>query len=438
MIPRYEVKEVSKIWTDHYKFETYLKVELALLQALEGKKIPVGIAKEIEKNAKINTERIDEIELEVKHDIIAFCTSITENLDANIGKYFHFGVTSSDVIDTSLMLQIKESLKLVLMDFKPLLQTLFELAQKHQHLPTMGRSHGMNAEPMSFGGKLLGHYCELSRRYKEFEDFLSYEIKGQFSGAVGNYTILDLETEEKALGYLGLKAETYSTQVIPRDRIAKLINISALFASSVERLCVELRHLHHSDINEVHEGFSKGQKGSSTMPHKKNPIAGENLSGLCRILRSHAGIALENIVLWHERDISHSSTERLYLPDHFGLLCYVLRRLKSTLANLVVHEEIIAEKIFKQHTYLSSYYLHELIVKTDLRREDLYRVCQSAAFNADESAESFYHNLLSELKKIGLEKIELSKPSREKVIDIYLGKIEHVFARALRDYPLPK
>ncbi len=439
MIPRYEKKEISKIWGDHNKFETYLKVELAILKALEGTKVPDGTTEKIKAKAVINPERIDEIEKTTRHDIIAFCTSITENVEPEVGKYFHFGVTSSDIIDSSTTLQIKESIEVVLPVYRSLLKTLHTRAEEMKGVLTIGRSHGMYAEPMSFGQKLLGHYNEFSRRYKELEDFYKNELTIQFSGAVGNYCILTPDHEKKAADLLGLKVEPVSTQVIPRDRIAKLVTLNSLTASAIERISVEIRHLHRSDVGELAEGFKKGQKGSSTMPHKKNPISGENLTGMARILRSHSSMAIDNIVLWHERDISHSSAERMYLPDHFGILTYALERLDNTIRDLVFHNDVIENRVLEGTGYLSSYYLHHLVEKTDVKREDLYYWVQDAAFvGAQEKSAEAFHNKLLEIAESKGHKLDLVKPDLEEIRRIYTCQTDKVFARSLEQYPLPK
>jgi adenylosuccinate lyase len=429
MISRYEVREVSEIWSEESKFRCYLEVELAILKTLEGEYVPKGLSEKIKANAKISPKRIQEIEATVHHDVIAFCTSITENLTPNEGKFFHFGVTSSDIIDTATTLQIKKSLELVISELETLCMDLYGFAKKYRELVCMGRSHAMFAEPMSFGQKFLGHYCEFSRRLEELRHFYKNELTGQFSGAVGNYTVLRPEQEKKALMSLGLSVEDVPTQVIPRDRTAKLISISSLIASAVERLAVEIRHLHRSEVAEVFEGFSKGQKGSSTMPHKKNPISGENLTGMARFLRSHLSIALENIVLWHERDISHSSNERLYLPDHFGILVYSLRRLSKTINNLVVQETKIESRVFDNFIYLSSFFLHHLISNTNRRREDLYEIVQASSFNA-KTAKEFHQGIVELLAK---DNIDLSSPlpfpSEEEIRLIYLKSSQEVFRR---------
>lgn len=433
MIERYNDSNISNIWSEEYKFQTFLKVELALIKALEEEAVaPKGITEVVSKTSQINIKRIHEIEKETKHDVIAFCSSITENLPVEASKYFHFGCTSSDIIDTALSLQIKDSLKLILSEMQELKKALYLKADTYKDLICMGRSHGMNAEPMSFGQKFLSFYAEISRRLEELKSFYTHDLTGQFSGAVGNYTILTPKIEKKALDILGLKVEPVSTQIIPRDHIAKLISLNAQIANALERMAIEIRHLHHSDIGEIFEGFTKGQKGSSTMPHKKNPISSENISGLARVLRSHVSIAFENTLLWHERDISHSSAERLMLPDNLGLLYYAIKRMNSTIDALVVNEEHIEEKVNKDFTYLSSYILHTLLKDNDRSREEIYAIVQKASFEANDSRsfielikkEKLNSNVLDELQKRDFDKIK----------KIYLKAFPEVLKRAEEFY----
>ena len=434
MIPRYEAKAITPIWSDENKFKTFLRIELELLRALEEKKmIPNGIADTISKTAEIRPARIDEIEMVTRHDVIAFCTSITEQLPADIGKYFHYGVTSSDVIDSALTLQMKSSLDVVMKSYDVFLEALKSRAIETKMLMTLGRSHGMYAEPMSFGQKLLGHYAEFKRRRAELQDFYDNELTIQLSGAVGNYTILTPDIEESVAKKLGVKVEDVSTQIIPRDRIAKMISITSLVANAIERLAVEIRHLHHSDVREVAEGFRPGQKGSSTMPHKKNPIASENLTGLSRFLRSHLTMALENAILWHERDISHSSAERLYLPDHFGILTYALDRFTTTLNLLDIDAAVVEGKVLAHTHYLSSFYLHFLIKNCDsLTREDLYAVVQAASFDneAKSNPAKFREIIQNDLKNRKIE-VELPAVTPEGLRNIYLKSVDHIFNRVL-------
>ena len=445
MVPRYCEEAIASLWSDRRRFTYYLEVELALLQALEkdGKfPIPRGTAEKIRRQASIDTTRIEEIERETRHDMIAFCTSISEQLPPDTGRFFHFGVTSSDIIDTALSLQLKASLKVILPLFKELLSTLYNRALEMKDVMAMGRSHGMAAEPISFGHKLLGHYCEFSRRYRELSEFATRELTAQFSGAVGNYTILTPSIEADAAATLGLPVEPVSTQIIPRDRIAKLTALNALTAGAIERLAVEIRHLHHSDVGELHEGTRKGQKGSSTMPHKKNPISGENLTGISRVLRSHLSIALENIVLWHERDISHSAAERLYLPDNLGLLYYALKRLNTTTSNLIFHPQKIEEKVQRTGSYLSSYYLHQALKNTKLSREKIYHLVQQAAFNAQNTAKSenssqLFHQELNALFKKNNIDHQFSLPDHGWIKKTYLGDTNEIFTRSQKSWPLP-
>jgi adenylosuccinate lyase len=250
----------------------------------------------------------------------------------------------------------------------------------------------------------------------------------QFSGAVGNYTIITPDDETRAAQILGLNVEKVSTQVIPRDHLAKLVSINALLASAIERIATEIRHLHRSEVTEVQEGFRKGQKGSSIMPHKKNPIAGENLTGIARVIRSHLDIALENIVLWHERDISHSSAERLYLPDHLGLTLYALTRLNETVNRLEFNIEIIENRVFDHFTYLSSFFLHHLLVHSDLTREAAYEIIQTSVFNTT-NANDFISHLRNELKKRKISDHFLQIPTREEIKFIYLKHIDKIFSR---------
>lgn len=434
MITRYEVLAQKKIWSDENKFHLFLKIELELLKALEEKKIiPSGLSLQIEAKALLNLKRIEEIELTTKHDVIAFCTSITEQLPLEVGKYFHYGVTSSDIIDSALTLQIKSSLDIVMTSLDLLMEALKQKALATKDLITFGRSHGMYAEPMSFGQKLLGHYAEFKRRKIELENYYKNDLTIQLSGAVGNYTIFPPEIEEDVALKLGVRVEEISTQIIPRDRIAKLISITSLIANAIERLAVEIRHLHHSDVNEVSEGFKLGQKGSSTMPHKKNPIASENLTGLARFLRSHLNLALENSILWHERDISHSSAERLYLPDHFGILTYALDRFTFTLNFLEIDTEAIQKKVFSHTHYLSSFYLHFLIKNCkSVTREDLYSILQSASFDkTSQSKPEKYRLYVQEQLKLKNIEINLPEVDSEGLKKIYLKSVDHIFSRVL-------
>jgi adenylosuccinate lyase len=426
MIERYEQKDLSLLWSDTAKFGYFLEVELALLKTLEAHNIiPVGVRTDIFAHAVIAPHRIKEIEATTQHDVIAFCSSITEKLSADSAKWFHFGCTSSDIIDTALSLQLKASLELILKDYQTSLKLLKDKAVQFKHLLAIGRSHGMYAEPMSFGQKFLSHYCEFYRRFQELQLFVEHELTGKMSGAVGNYTILTPQIEADTLKELGLAVEPVSSQVIPRDRLAKLTSILALFASALERFEIEIRHLHRSDVGELYEGFAAGQKGSSTMPHKKNPIAAENLSGIARLIRSYLTVAHENTLLWHERDISHSSNERLYLPDMLGLSLYALRRLNRQLERLVVNEAVVTQRAREAFQSLSSFYLHKLLPHHQGTREELYAKVQKVSFEA---------KTLTEFSQ-GMNQIH-PLPELLHLEDVFLAHIEDVFLRVEKAYPI--
>ena len=427
MINRYEVEAISRLWTDQARFERLLTVELALLDALEEQKIVPPGTRAAFSSIQILPRRIEEIEQETKHDVIAFCTSVTEQVDPVHARYFHFGVTSSDVLDTALSLQVKDSLFIVMGAIRELLTVLDQRIEDTRTTLAVGRSHGMSAEPMVFAQKFLSSRVEFERRLRDYEHLIHHEVTGQISGAVGNYTILSPETEALTLKKLGLPIEPVSSQVIPRDHLALITSIGALTASAIERLAIELRHLHHSDIGEVHEGFSAGQKGSSTMPHKKNPVSSENLSGLARVIRSHQEIAQQNILLWHERDISHSSAERLYLPDHFGLLTYSLQRLSSTLRDLVIHTDTIEEKVRTEFKTLSSFILHTLLAQNTAPREVLYRLVQEASFQAND-----FQSFISSIQEKCVENklnANLSLLSWDELKKFYVSRFNHVLNR---------
>lgn len=401
MISRYEVKEISSLWSDESRFSYYLKVEIAHLKTLEKTGlVAAGTADKIQ-TATINTNRISEIEKVTNHDVIAFCSSITEQFSPEEGRYFHFGLTSSDVIDTAHALLLKDSMKVIEKDLRSLEESLGKKAEETSDLLCIGRSHGISAEAMIFGQKFLSFKAETTRRLREWIDIIK-ELSGQMSGAVGNYTVITPELEKKSLDKLGLKTEPISTQVIPRDHYAKIISTGALIGSLLERMAVEFRLLQHSDVDEAREGFSKGQKGSSTMPHKKNPISSENITGMSRILRSHLIPMLENCVLWHERDISHSSVERMIFPDHFGLLAYALRRMKTVVENLVINRDHIEKKVQENEKIYSSLVLHKLIeMNPQVKREELYETVQAVFFKS-RSKDELKELLKDELTKKNL------------------------------------
>jgi adenylosuccinate lyase len=428
MINRYDIADISKLWTDESRFHYYLKVEIAYLHTLEVMgMIKPGTAEKLA-GAKINPERISEIEKVTNHDVIAFCTSITEQFSPEDGRYFHFGITSSDVIDTAHALLIKDSMNVILKDLHQLKKTLRKKAEETSDLLCIGRSHGISAEAMVFGQKFLSFEAELERRLTEWMEAIN-ELTGQLSGAVGNYTVVTPELEVMTLQQLGIRAEPVSSQVIPRDRYAKIISIGALLGSLFERMAIEFRLLQHSDIDEVREGFSKGQKGSSTMPHKKNPISSENITGMARMLRSHIIPALENCALWHERDISHSSVERMMFPDHFGILAYSTRRMNHVVENLVIDREKIEHKAESNEKIYSSFVLHQLIqMNPTTKREELYEAVQSAFFNS-KTKEELRETLVQDLDSRRLKHDAQTWINFENMREHYKTQFKKILAR---------
>ena len=376
MIDRYSLKEMSQIWEPESRFHFMLKVEQAVAEAqAELGIIPKTSAQAILKQAKFSYKNILKREKTNRHDVTAFVDEVAHHLDSH-GAYFHYGLTSSDVLDTALSLQIKKSSLILNKNFRALKKILKRLIHQHKNSLCAGRTHGIHAEITTFGFKLLGHLTELLRAEESFKQALSACSVGKISGAVGAYSSLPPRLEAKVCKKLGLKAETLATQVIPRDRLARLFFSISLIGVFIERLAVELRHLQRTELGEISEAFYKGQTGSSAMPHKKNPISAENLTGLSRLLRSYVSPALENTVLWHERDISHSSVERVILPDAFILLNYALSRLENLLRNLQIHTDQMKKNLNSSNGRVFSAQVLNALVQKGLPRKKAYPLVQ--------------------------------------------------------------
>ncbi len=383
MIDRYARKEIKKIWELEEKFNYYLQVELAVCEAYSKLgKIPQKNLEEIKSKAAFTIDRIDEIEKEVRHDVIAFLTTINESVGEENARYIHMGLTSSDVIDTAFALQIVDSAKIINKDLDNIIETLKEMAFKYKETLCIGRSHGVHAEIMTFGFKLLNWLDELSRAKESFNHALNEISVGQISGPVGTYSNLPVEIEQYACKILGLAPAKISTQIISRDRHAKFLSSVAILASIIEQFATEIRHLQKTEVREVEEGFGVNQKGSSAMPHKKNPVLCENLCGLSRVIRSNMVAAFENINLWHERDISHSSAERIIFPDSLILIDFMLDRFNNVMKNLIVHEDNMLKNtklyggiVFSQKVLLK-------LVSKGYTREEAYRIVQKHALDA--------------------------------------------------------
>lgn len=427
MIDRYSREEMAKIWDLNSKFNYYLQVELAVCDAYaELGTIPKEIAKEIREKATFNVERIDEIEREVRHDVIAFLTCVNESL-GDLGRYVHVGMTSSDVIDTAFALQIQDSGKIIKNDLEKVLKTLKNLAKLHKNTICIGRSHGIHAEIMTFGVKMCSWIDILSRQKDNFEHALEQIRVGQISGPVGTYSNISPEIEELTCKYLGLKPAKISTQIIARDYHAYFMQSLALIASVLEQFATEIRHLQRTEVLELEEGFGKGQKGSSAMPHKKNPVLSENLCGLARVVRSNSIVALENISLWHERDISHSSAERIIFPDSLTLVDFMLDRFNGLMENIVVHKDNMLKNTNKFGGIVFSQKALLELVEKGLSREDAYKIVQRNALDAFQNHGDFKANLLKDEEVTKL----LSKDEVEKIFDknSFLHNIESIYTR---------
>ena len=396
MIERYSREEMAKIWDLNSKFNYYLKVELAVCDAYaELGTIPKEAAEEIRKKATFSVERIDEIEREVRHDVIAFLTCVNESL-GDLGRYVHVGMTSSDVIDTAFALQIQDSGRIILEDLNRTISTLKGLAQKHKDTICIGRSHGIHAEIMTFGVKMCSWIDIMERQKANFEHALEQIRVGQISGPVGTYSNISPQVEEITCRHLELKPAKISTQIIARDYHAYFMQSLALIASVLEQFATEIRHLQRTEVLELEEGFGKGQKGSSAMPHKKNPVLSENLCGLARVVRANSIVALENIPLWHERDISHSSAERIIFPDSLTLVDFMLNRFNGLMENIVVHKDNMLKNTNKFGGIVFSQKVLLTLVSKGLSREDAYVIVQRNALDAFQNHGDFKANLLKD------------------------------------------
>jgi len=407
MIERYTLPEMGALWTDENKFRSWLKVEVEAARAMARYKIiPQAAFKNIEKKADFRIERINEVEAEVNHDVIAFLTAVADFVGED-AKYIHFGMTSSDVLDTALSINLKEACKIIDKKVVIALRQIKRLAKKFKTTPCMGRTHGVLAEPTTAGLKFAVWYTELTRRREDFLAAAKNVAVGKISGAVGNFANLDPKIEAAVCRKLGLKAAEVSTQVVQRDRHAELLTSLALMGSSIEKFATEVRSLQRTEIGEMAEGFTKGQKGSSAMPHKKNPITAERLTGIARLLRGYAIAAMENIPLWHERDIAHSSVERVIIPDSTIIIDYGLQKFIDLLNGLVVNEKRMMEIVYYRGGIVFSQRLLLRLTEPVGSRDVAYRMVQRNAMAAAEGKGSF---------------IELVKNDRE--IREYLNETE--------------
>ena len=389
MIKRYSRKKMARIWESQNRFDKWLQVEILVCEAmaLEGM-IPQKSLAAIKKKARFSVKRILEIEETVKHDVIAFLTNIEESVGPD-ARFIHMGLTSSDILDTAFALQLREALLIIIDDVRSFMEVLKDRAFEHKDTAMIGRSHGIHAEPITFGLKLAVWYSEMQRnlaRLKQALDVISY---GKISGAVGTFANIPPRIERYVCEHLDLKSAEISTQIIQRDRHAQYFTALAILAGSIEKIAVEIRHLQRTEVGEVEEAFTSGQKGSSAMPHKKNPVGSENLSGLARLVRSNSIAAMENMALWHERDISHSSVERVIAPDSTILIDYMLNRLRGMMENLVVKKDAMAKNLGKLQGLIFSQQILLALVEKGCSRQDAYSIAQKNSLQAWNTGESF-------------------------------------------------
>ncbi len=430
MISRYSRKELVGIWSEENKYKIWLDVEIAAAEAMEKYKIiPKGVASLVKKKGKIKVKRIHDIEAKVKHDVIAFLTSITEQAGLK-ARYLHQGMTSSDVLDTTLNIQLAQSGNILLRDIDKILSVLKKQAKKYKLTPCIGRSHGIHAEPITFGLKLASFYEEFKRNKLRLKDAIENVSTCAISGAVGTFANINPKIETYVAKKLKLKAEPISTQIVPRDRHAHYFAVLGIIAGSVERVATEIRHLQRSEVYELQEYFSKDQKGSSAMPHKKNPILSENLTGLARMVRSYVIPALENISLWHERDISHSSVERNIGPDANITLDFALVRLSGILEKMIVYPKTMIKNLNLSRGLVFSQEVMLELTKSGFAREKAYRLVQSHA----KASFAKNTNLLTLLKSDKSITSKISEKRLDKIFtyDKHLKNVNYIFKRVFK------
>ncbi len=398
MIDRYTRPEMGRIWTEENKLSKWLEVELAALEALAHYKyIPKNIPAKVRSKAKFNLSRVKEIESTVQHDVIAFLTNLAEYVGRD-GRYVHFGLTSSDVLDTALALQLKEASELLINDLKELLKALKKKANEHKLTLMVGRSHGVHAEPITFGLKAALFYAEFERNLERLEHAAESVAYGKISGAVGTFANVHPKVEAYTCKKLGLTPAPISTQILQRDRHAEYLTTVAIIGGSLEKLATEFRNLQKTETLEVEEQFSEGQKGSSAMPHKRNPITSERIAGLSRILRGNAIAAMENIALWHERDITHSSVERVIFPDSTILLDYMLTTMTTVIKNLKIHKDRMLQNLESSRGMVFSQGLLLKLIEKGLTREEAYKIVQDCAKKVWDDKQTLRQTVLEEPK----------------------------------------
>ena len=433
MIPRYTNPEMGGIWSDQRRYETWLDVELAATDAMaEAGLVPADAARELREKGAFDIGRIEEIEQVTQHDVIAFTTAVAERVGP-AARWLHFGLTSSDVVDTAQAIQMREACDLIVKDIAGLMEAVRLRAEEHRRTPMIGRTHGVHAEPMTLGLKLALWYAELQRGLDRMLSARNAVAVGKISGAVGTFAHLDPQIEERVCARLGLQPAPVSSQVIQRDRHAQLLTTLAIVGASLEKFALEIRGLQKTEIGEVEEPFAKGQKGSSAMPHKRNPIGCEQITGLARLLRGNATAALENVALWHERDISHSSVERVILPDSFIALDHMLRRFTRIVRGMVVYPERMRENLERSRGVVFSGSVLLELARRGVSREQAYEWVQRNAMRSFHEQRDFKSLLLADADIIGV----LSAADIEKAFDLndQFRNVDAIFERVFTGVP---
>jgi adenylosuccinate lyase len=428
MIPRYSRPQMARIWTEENKFHTWLEVELAALEAMASYDlVPQTAVDHIRAKARFDVARIEEIEAQTKHDVIAFLTNVAEHVGED-SRYLHYALTSSDILDTAMALRLRQAADILLVDLDNIMVVMKERAYKFKDMICIGRSHGIHAEPTTFGLKFALWYSEMQRHRERLLHARETISVGKFSGAVGTFAHLPPQVEEKACALLDLKPAPLATQVVQRDRYAEYFTTLALIGGTVEKIAVEIRHLQRTEVREAEEFFSAGQKGSSAMPHKRNPILSENLSGLSRVLRGNALAAMENMALWHERDISHSSVERIIAPDSTVLLDFMLGRLTGLLKNLLVYPENMVKNLGLTRGLIFSQRLMLELVRQGITREEAYLLVQGPAMRVWQDKNLDFPTLIRQDPEITK---HLTPQEIDAVFDLqeYLKHVDYLFQR---------
>ncbi len=431
MIERYSERDISALWDEHNRLKVMLDVELAVCQAwCEAGRIPEDALEDIVKNAHFTVERVQEIEKKTQHDVVAFVSAVAENIGTN-GRYLHLGMTSSDILDTASSIMLRDSLEIIIKALCELDETVVELAKKYKHLPTIGRTHGIHAEPTSLGLKFLNWHSEILRDKGRLEYAKKDVSAGKISGAVGTYAMSSPQLEARVCELLGLEPAKVSNQILQRDRHANVLNALAIMGGTLERMALEVRNLQRTEVREAFEPFGVGQKGSSAMPHKRNPVKCERICGMSRLLRGYALTGMENIALWHERDISHSSTERIIWPDAFNIAAFMIRSMTRILKGLVVDETRVKHNINQTNGLVySQRVLTFLLDELKLSREDAYSIVQENAMKTASSGVAFLDLLLTD------ERMKEVDPEMLKALfenDFYLRFVDEIFARFFED-----